>query len=111
MFFYLSKILYYVIMPGFLIGSCLLLAIFLQKKRLKRLFLILCTSLFFLFSNNFYMKDIFTHWEIPPTWMEAIEGQDDVGIVLTGITNMRIEPQDRVYLQKGADRIMQAIDV
>lgn len=111
MFFYLSKILYYVIMPGFLIGSCLLLAIFLQKKRLKRLFLILGTSLFFLFSNNFIINAIFTHWEIPPTPFDAIEGHYDVGIVLTGITNMRIEPQDRVYFQKGADRILHAIEL
>ena len=110
MFFYLSKILYYIIMPGFLIGACLLLAIFLKKKRLKRAFLILGTALYFLFSNDFIINAIFQQWEIPPTPFSAIEDRYDVGVVLTGITNMRTEPQDRVYFQKGADRILHAIE-
>lgn len=111
MFFYLSKILYYLIMPGFLVGACLLLAIFLKKKRWKKAFLILGTALYFLFSNDFIINAIFQQWEIPPTPFSVIEGHYDVGVVLTGITNMRIEPQDRVYFQKGADRIMHAIEL
>lgn len=98
-------------MPGFLIGACLLLAIFLKKKRLKRAFLILGTALYFLFSNDFIINAIFQQWEIPPTPFSAIEDRYDVGVVLTGITNMRTEPQDRVYFQKGADRILHAIEL
>src|SRR5699024_6082081 len=65
----------------------------------------------FLFGNNFIINALFSQWEIPPTPFDAIEGQYDVGVVLTGITNMRIEPRDRVYFQKGADRILHAIEL
>lgn len=111
MFFYLSKILYYLIMPGVLIAVCLLLALFLKKKPLKKAFLISGIALFFLFTNDFIINAIFLQWEIPPTPFSAVEDNYDVGIVLTGITNLQVEPKDRVYFQKGADRIIHAIDL
>lgn len=111
MFFYLSKILYYLIMPGVLIITCLLLALFLKKQKWKKGFLILGIALFFLFTNDFIINGIFLQWEIPPTAFSAVDDNYDVGIVLTGITNLQIEPRDRVYFQKGADRIIHAIEL
>lgn len=111
MFFYLSKTLYYFLMPATLVGISLLLALFLKNKRWKRISLITTVVLFFLFTNDFIINEIFKRWEIPPTAFAQVKGSYDVGIVLTGIANLQIEPNDRVYFDKGADRIIHALEL
>lgn len=43
-------------------------------------------------------------WEIPAAAWEKVE-EYDVGILLTGISNAQKEPADRLYLNKGGDRL------
>ena len=111
MFFYLSKILYYLIMPATLIGITLILALILRNKVWKRYLLITATFLFFLFTNDFTINALMTWWEIPPKPFSEVTDDYDVGIVLTGITNLQQTPRDRVYFQKGADRIIHALEL
>src|SRR5690606_24961973 len=111
MFFYLSKILYYLIMPATLIGITLILALILRNKVWKRYLLITAIFLFFLFTNDFTINALMTWWEIPPKPFSEVMDDYDVGIVLTGITNLQQTPRDRVYFQKGADRIIHALEL
>ena len=96
-------------MPATLVGICLLLALFVKKRPWKKAFLITGVVLFFLFTNDFIINQILLSWEIPPTSFDDVTKNYDVGIVLTGITNLQIEPKDRVYFNKGADRIIHAV--
>lgn len=77
----------------------------LRKKRLFRLGIFLL----WLFTNPFVINQLLLIWEKRPTPLKEITQTYDVGIVLTGITNSNKKPQDRVYLDKGGDRITQAL--
>ncbi len=111
MFFYLSKTIYFLLMPGTLIAICLLLSLFLRNKRWKKISLVTAIILFLLFTNDFIINEILLRWEVPPTAFADVPDDYDVGIVLTGIANLQKEPDDRVYFNKGADRIIHAIEL
>ena len=111
MFFYLSKVLFYLVMPATLTGLFLILGLILKRKPWKKICLIAGVFLFFLFTNDFIINGILLQWEVPPTPFSQVADHYDVGIVLTGIANLQIEPRDRVYFNKGADRIIHAIDL
>lgn len=98
-------------MPATLIGICLLITLFLKNRSLKRTFLIAAVLSFFVFTNDFIINEILKRWEIPPTEFAEVPDNYDVGIVLTGVANLQIEPNDRVYFNKGADRIIHTIEL
>lgn len=50
-------------------------------------------------------------WEIPPTPFEKIEKTYEWGIVLTGVTKSQMPVVDRVYFNRGADRVTHAIQL
>lgn len=111
MFFILSKIVYWVAMP--LSISCLLLIISivvtngLWKKRLRRsgIFCLL------LFSNPLIATLSINAWEPNAKLYTDFHDQYDWGVVLAGITNPDRHPYDRIQFNKGADRIVHAIDL
>lgn len=111
MFFYLSKTLYFLLMPATLVAIGLLLGFFLRNARWKKISLLSAIALFFLFTNDFIINEIYLRWEVPPTAFADVPEGYDVGIVLTGIANLQKEPNDRVYFNKGADRIIHAIEL
>ncbi len=63
------------------------------------------------FSNQFIANEAMLLWEIKPTEMAKMTTTYDVGIVLTGITNDEKKPMDRTYFNKGADRIIHALQL
>jgi uncharacterized SAM-binding protein YcdF (DUF218 family) len=111
MFFILSKTLFYLLMPFTWIMGCLLYALFTRSEKRRKTFLLVTTVLLFVFGNSFFINEIFRLWEIPATPIAAIEKPYDVGIVLTGITSIDQTPKDRVYFEKGADRIMHTLQL
>ncbi len=50
-------------------------------------------------------------WEVPPINISSITKPYPIGVVLCGITNTRLKPKDRVHFQKGADRIIHAVQL
>lgn len=98
-------------MPATLVAIGLLLSLFLKNSRWKKISLLSTIVLFFLFTNDFIINEIYLRWEIPPTAFRDVPDDYDIGIVLTGIANLQKEPDDRVYFNKGADRIIHAIDL
>lgn len=98
-------------MPATLIGIGLLLSLFLKNKKWKKRSLITAIVLFLIFTNDFIINEILLRWEVPPTAFADVPPHYDVGIVLTGVANLQKEPDDRVYFNKGADRVIHAIEL
>ena len=107
MFFTLSKILFYVLMPSFwLLVALVYLSVKLKGKQKKISILTLCLYLFF--SNGFIVNELMKKWEYEVQAFSVIP-KNSMAVLLTGITNYAKEPHDRVYLEKGADRVMHTV--
>jgi uncharacterized SAM-binding protein YcdF (DUF218 family) len=108
MFFTLSKILYYAVMPITWILIILFYALKTQKEKNRKRALITATALLIFFTNPFLANEAWLLWEHPPTPYSKLH-QYDAAIILTGITSRDKSPHDRVYTNKGADRVLQPL--
>jgi uncharacterized SAM-binding protein YcdF (DUF218 family) len=111
MFFFLSKTLSYLTMPIVIICAFFLVAAFLNRKlwrkRLRRAGVILL----FLFTNDFICNEIVLLWEVPPTPFAELKKKYTYGIVLTGVGKSEMEPTDRMYFSRGADRVTHTLQL
>lgn len=111
MFFILSKTLnYFTLLVVLICGFFLLHVIFKNPKWKKRFFWIAFGMLFF-FSNDFIANEAMKAWELQATAFKDVKKKYELGIVLTGVTSGRRIPDDRVYFQKGADRVTHAVQL
>jgi uncharacterized SAM-binding protein YcdF (DUF218 family) len=110
MFYFLSKVLFYIFMPLSLILIGLLLSIFSKKSKIKRLSLRISVGLIFLFGNGFLVNEAMLWWEVPPVSPDSIKYPYDVGIILTGgmITNKQAS-ENQIFSDKTADRFIQPL--
>ena len=110
MFYFLSKILFYIFMPLSLILIGLFVAIFSKNVRIKKLGLRISLGLIFLFGNGFLVNEALLWWEVPPISPDAIAQPYDVGIILTGemITNKQ-SSENQIFTDKTADRFIQPL--
>ena len=108
MFFYLSKILDFLLQPIVWILLLLALGLFWKWREARRYFYLAAFGLLLLLTNPFLINEAWLAWEKPPVPLKEMPVYD-AGIVLTGITSGTKSPHDRVYLNKGADRIMHAL--
>lgn len=106
MFFFLSKTLFYFLMPITWVTIFLLMAVFVKKWRAKSLKM--GVILFLLFSNPFLANEMYLLWETAPTPIKEVKNYE-IGIVLTGMSNSGKEPKDRIYASAGIDRLLQAV--
>ena len=104
MFFYFSKIFDVFLTPASWIFTLLIFSLFAKEKHIKKRTLISAMTIFYLCSNYIIINSLWQAWEIEPIELYP-KAKFDVAIVLTGITDNIREPQDRVYLKKGAERI------
>lgn len=105
MFFVLSKLLFYLVMPVTLILVAIFIAVFSKKPRLKRKSLVATLILLLFFTNPFLSNEAMVLWEVPPTPVNEV-GQYDAAIILTGISDQEKSPHDRMYTTRGADRVL-----
>lgn len=110
MFFILSKTLFYLLMPLTWVLACLLISIFLKRPSLKKRFFRIALGLLFFFTNPFFVNEALLAWEIIPTKIQNLKTYD-IGIVLTGVSNAQKEPKDRLYLNKGGDRLIHTLQL
>ncbi|MFC5269813.1 YdcF family protein [Adhaeribacter terreus] len=110
MFFYLSKLLDFLLLPIVWIFILLLLGLILKNPLHRKRFLIAAIGLLLFLSNPFLINEALLAWEKPPVPIKELSVYD-AGIVLTGITSGDRSPHDRVYFNKGADRIMHALQL
>ncbi|WP_194777397.1 YdcF family protein [Pararhodonellum marinum] len=106
MFFYLSQLLGFLVMP-FTIAILLTLVGVIWKNR-KVLWLGIILLLFF--SNPFIANESMRIWE--PDFVDFDDLPDyEIGIVLTGVTNLNKTSPDRTFFNKGADRATHALQL
>ena len=110
MFFYLSQFLSFLAMPLTLVILVLLAAFFYIPKSKGRKILGIGIVLLLLFSNPFLSNLALLAWEPPYKSFDEIPSSE-IGIVLTGVTNLNKTATDRTFFGRGADRITQALQL
>src|SRR5690606_19434507 len=111
MFFILSKTLNYLVQPLVIIAALFLASALVRGPNWKRRTFLAGLWLLFFFCNGFIANAVMRAWEPPPTPYEAITKTYDFGSVLTGVTISGKEPKDRVYFQRGAERVTHAVQL
>jgi uncharacterized SAM-binding protein YcdF (DUF218 family) len=111
MFFTLSKTLNYLTMPLVIICILFLLSWVLRPATWKRVLFKSAFILLLLLSNNFIGNEVVLLWELPATPINEIKKRYELGIVLTGVTKGNMIPEDRVYFQRGADRVTHTLQL
>src|SRR4051812_9141959 len=104
MFFVLSKILAYLIMPFVVICALLIASVVVRKQSLKKKLFYVGLSLLLFFSNDFIVNEAMIVWEVPITPFSKLKKDYAWAIILTGVT--RFDEgliNDRVYFNRGAD--------
>lgn len=110
MFFALSKLLDFLLMPLVWIVLLLLLALFLKHALWRRRSLVAAVVLLLLFSNPMLENLAWRTWEHEAVPIKEL-GQYDVAVILTGVTTYRPDIPDRVHTQKGADRFLHTLQL
>jgi uncharacterized SAM-binding protein YcdF (DUF218 family) len=110
MFFILSKVFAILIMPFTLIILIFIAGVVIRNSKWKkRLIMTAFFSLLF-FSNDFIANEFMLRWEIPAKPFNSIR-KFKLGIVLTGATIEGLQPDDRVYFHRGADRVFHTVQL
>lgn len=106
MFFYLSKILLFIIKPLIWVLIGLLAAIFTKDEQKRKKRLIITSILFFLLSNGFLVNEAVRFYESDGT--KQLDSTYEVGLVLGGFSR-KDTILDRTVFFEANDRLMQAI--
>lgn len=110
MFFILSKTIHYLTMPFVLICLFFLISVLVKNSKWKKRFFWSGFIFLFFFSNEFILNEVLKRWEVKPTPFSEVSQPYEWAVVLTGVTQFAEDrPDDRVYFQKGADRVTHAV--
>ncbi len=111
MFFALSKILNYLTTPLVIVSGLLIISLVLRNQNLKKKFFIYGLVLLLFFTNEFIANELISVWEIAATPFNKVSKHYKYGILLSGVTRSAMEPNDRVYFQRGADRVTHSLQL
>lgn len=110
MFFFLSKTLTYLVMPLTVIMLFLLFSVIVNHTVWKRRLLVSGLLLFFIFTNDFVANELMKAWEVKARPYGSMR-KYKLGIVLTGTVIPQLVPDDRVYFNRGADRVVHTVQL
>jgi uncharacterized SAM-binding protein YcdF (DUF218 family) len=110
MFFYLSQFLSFLVMPLTIVILLLLSGMAFYKKGLGKKLLWLGMGLLLFFSNQYLANYAMYLWEPEFKAMNDLP-EYEIGIVLTGVTNLNKTAYDRTFFNKGADRATHAMQL
>lgn len=110
MFFILSKTLFYLLMPMTWIIGLLVYSLLTKKFPRKKRAVKAAVFLLLFFTNGLIANEAMRGWEVPTVPIASL-APHDVAVVLTGITDSDRQPKDRVYFNKGADRILHPLQL
>jgi uncharacterized SAM-binding protein YcdF (DUF218 family) len=110
-FFVLSKTLNYLTMIMVVVTVFFFLSVFLKNPKWRKRSFWIGFGMLLFFSNDFIANEVMLAWELKATPMAEMKKQYELGVVLTGVTSGYREPADRVYFQKGADRVTHALQL
>jgi len=110
MFFILSKVMMFLIMPIVWIIGILMYSLFTKNSKRKRKSSIFAIILIFFFSNSFIIDEVFRAWEMPVLTYNQIQKPYDYGIVLGGMIT-HDSKNDRINVVRSFDRMLQTIEL
>jgi uncharacterized SAM-binding protein YcdF (DUF218 family) len=110
MFFVLSKVLGFLIMPFTLVCLLFLFSAVAKNPLWKKRFFYYAFGSLLFFSNDFISNEMMNLWEVKTTAYQDMRPHQ-LGIVLTGATIPLLKPNDRVYFQRGADRVTHTVQL
>lgn len=110
MFFYLSQFLSFLAMPLTIVLILILSGTIFLKRTWGKKLLWAGVGLLLFFTNPFLSNLALLAWEPDFKSFEEIENHE-IGIVLTGVTNLNKNATDRTFFNKGADRITHALQL
>jgi uncharacterized SAM-binding protein YcdF (DUF218 family) len=107
-FFLLSKILSFVLMPVLWVLAAFGAALIARTPRRRLQWLRAGIVLLMVLTNPLLSNQAWRWWEVPAVPVAAV-GHYDAAILLTGITEPARAPHDRVYMGLGADRLLHTV--
>jgi uncharacterized SAM-binding protein YcdF (DUF218 family) len=110
MFFILSKVFYFLVMPLTVAIGLLVLSVIIKNAKWKRRLFWMSFSMLVFFSNDFIANEVMLAWEVPAKPFTEMRNFK-LGIVLTGVTDADRYPNDRIYFSKGADRVIHTVQL
>lgn len=110
MFFYLSQFLSFLAMPLTIVLILIVGGTVFLKKKWGKKMLWTGIGLLLFFTNPFLSNLALLAWEPEFKSFDEIESHE-IGIVLTGVTNLSKTAYDRTFFNKGADRITHALQL
>lgn len=110
MFFYLSQFLSFLVMPLTLVILLFLSGMIFSHRRVGKKLLWLGFALLLFFSNLFLANYAMYLWEPEYKGIDDLP-EFEIGIVLTGVTNLNKTAHDRTFFNKGADRATHAVQL
>jgi len=109
MFFYLSKILNFMIAPFTWFMVLALIARFSKNPERKRKWWIAAIVVLLVFSNPFLANEVIKKWEMTPISSNTIKEPFDVGILLGGSLRYYDQEYNRPIYSQSVDRLLQTI--
>ena len=110
MFFFLSKTLNFLVLPLTMVVLCFIASVVIKRQPWSKRFFWAGFVLLLFFSNDFISNAAMRSWEIDAKPFNTLSPRK-LGIVLTGSTHSFLEPDDRVYFKRGADRVTHTIQL
>jgi uncharacterized SAM-binding protein YcdF (DUF218 family) len=110
MFFYLSQLFSFLAMPLTIILILLIAGLMVNSRKWKNWLTGSGVLLLLIFTNNALSTITINAWE-PPFKPIVSLPEYDIGIVLTGVTNINKTANDRTFFDKGADRATHAVQL
>lgn len=110
MFFILSQFLSFLVMPLTTVLILIVSGSFFIRRRWGKKCLWTGIGLLVFFTNPFLSNLALLAWEPEFKSFDQIENHE-IGIVLTGVTNLSKTAYDRTFFNKGADRITHALQL
>lgn len=112
MFFYISKILAFLIKPVNWIFFLLLYAVFTKKEKRRKQSIVAILALTLFFGNHFIFNLMVNWWEPPSVNMYSIEEPYDIGILLGGYSSMNQRPnEDRQNFNQRGNRFFHTYEL
>lgn len=111
MFFFFSKTINFLAMPLVLVCLLWIVSRFIRSVKWKKRLAVTGLFLLLFLSNDFITNEVAMWWEPSATPFNQIKKKYKLGILLTGVTKGNMQPDDRVYFQRGADRVTHTLQL
>ena len=97
-------------MPYTVISVLFVVSVLSRNPRWKKRTFWAAFAAILFFSNDFIANEVMRAWEVDAKSFASMR-KYKLGVVLTGATLSGLEPEDRVYFHRGADRVVHTVQL